>query len=129
MIGSAQAFKIGSEFAAAGAAFATQSAAKTAHYGALLQTRVRANASGRPGPRVITGNYRSSIGLSLSTSGAVSKAVVGTNAPQGRRLELGFADTDSLGRAYNQPPFAHFGPAFDEIKDDYAQAIGGLVHL
>jgi hypothetical protein len=77
--------------------------------GQQLVTRIRANASGRPGPRVITGNYRRSWSTRL-VSGALA-VVVGTNAPQARRLEYGFSGTDSLGRRYNQPPFAHVEPA------------------
>ncbi|MEV0446303.1 hypothetical protein AB0I46_46175, partial [Streptomyces spectabilis] len=44
-------------------------------------------------------------------AGPVIVAEVGTNAPQGRRLEFGFVGVDSLGRHYNQPPFPHLGPA------------------
>lgn len=49
----------------------------------------------------------------LSTPADVT-AIVGTNAPQGRRLEFGFVGADALGRVYNQPPFPHVGPAVEE---------------
>lgn len=127
MIGSQQAFAIGAEFSATGATFGAKTAAATAHYGAILQTKIRGRASGRPGPRVITGNYRGSIEMRLISQGFITAAVIGTDAPQGRRLELGFSGTDSLGRNYDQSPFPHFGPAFDEVKDDYVDAIGGLL--
>jgi len=84
------------------------------HHGQLLRTRTMAKASGRPGPNVVTGDYRRSWQLEFKGSGASSKSTVGTNAPQGRRLEQGFYGMDSLGRVYSQPPFPHAGPAFDE---------------
>lgn len=93
------------------------------HYGYLLQTRVKARASGRPGPNVVTGDYRRSIGVQFyrdPKAGFV--AVVGTNKPQGPRLEFGFHGVDSLGRSYDQPPYAHFGPAFDQTKPELETA-------
>jgi hypothetical protein len=78
--------------------------------GVQLVQRIRAHASGRPGPNVITGQYRSS----WRFQGAGLTAHVGTDAAQARRLEYGFVGADSLGRVYNQPPFPHVGPAVDE---------------
>lgn len=96
----------------------------TVKFGALLQTRVRARASGRPGPRRQKGDYRRGIGRqSGRLPGGGSYAVVGTNAPQGRRLEMGFVGTDSLGRRYSQPPYPHFGPALDETGPEYVAAL------
>lgn len=86
------------------------------HHGQLLRTRVMAKASGRPGPNIVTGDYRRSWQVQFAGSGHGSTATVGTNAPQGRRLEHGFHGMDSLGRVYSQPPLPHAGPAFDEIK-------------
>lgn len=86
--------------------------------GARLRTKVRANASGRPGPRAPTGNYRRSIALTLShTPDGAALALVSTNMPQGPRLEYGFVGRDVLGRYYNQPPYPHFGPAAREVPD------------
>ncbi len=91
---------------------------------AQLQRKVQQNASGRPGPNAPTGNYRRSINRQTTARAATSEGLVGTNAPQGRRLELGFSGTDSRGRNYDQPAFAHFGPALDEIGPEYEKAIG-----
>jgi len=88
---------------------------KMVHHGQLLRTRVMAKASGRPGPNTITGDYRRSISMQVEEVPGRTTVTVGTNAPQGRRLEFGFNGVDSLGRAYNQPPFPHWGPAIDEI--------------
>ncbi len=76
---------------------------------------VRGNASGRPGPNVITGAYRASIRGVVSFAGLLVRGIIGTNAVQGPRLELGFHGTDSIGRTYNQGPFPHFGPAVGPI--------------
>ena len=100
----------------------------TARFGVLLQTRVRARASGRPGPRRRTGDYRR--GITTQTRRVIAgvwETTVGTNSPQGRRLELGFIGADSLGRHYNQPPFPHFGPAVDQTEPEYAEALGAVV--
>lgn len=85
------------------------------HHGMRLQAQVKANASGRPGPRIQTGDYNRSIGLMVGIEGGGPIARVGTNRPQGRRLEKGFVGTDDAGRTFNQPPFPHFGPAVDQV--------------
>lgn len=85
-----------------------------------LQTRVRANASGRPGPNIVTGDYRRSI--SVVKEGPTS-ALVGTNRPQGRRLEFGFYGVDAIGRTYNQPPYPHFQPAIDQTRPEFVSAV------
>lgn len=88
-------------------------AAETAmrHSAKALVVEVQRRASGRPGPRVITGQYRASWQSEVHRAGPVITAEVGTSAPQARRLEFGFVGVDSLGRHYNQPPFPHLGPA------------------
>lgn len=85
------------------------------HHGTRLQAQVKANAAGRPGPRIQIGDYNRSIGLQIGLEGGSPIARVGTNRPQGMRLEKGFVGEDSLGRTYNQPPYPHFGPAVDRI--------------
>ena len=97
------------------------------HFGLQLQAKVKANAAGRPGPRMQTGDYNRSIELQVGIDGGAPTARVGTNRPQGRRLELGFSGTDSLGRTYNQPPFPHFGPALDEIGPAFEAAVAGIM--
>lgn len=86
--------------------------------GAMMRTRVRANASGRPGPRAQTGDYRRSISQTNTIDGDVPVALVHTNRPQAMRLEYGFVDTDALGRRYNQAPLPHWGPAAEKIGTD-----------
>lgn len=92
-------------------------------YGAILNSGVQRNASGRPGPNVVTGNYRRSITRRTELRATTSTATVGTNAPEGRRLELGFSGVDAIGRRYNQPPFFHFSPALDEVAVPFTAAV------
>lgn len=89
-----------------------RSAARGLSRGVLLgQTVVQRAASGRPGPNVITGNFRRSI--VGESEGLVGQ--IGSNAPQGARLEFGFYGTDILGRSYSQPPYPSFLPSVPEI--------------
>jgi hypothetical protein len=97
----------------------------TKHHGMLLETKIKANASGRPGPRVITGNYRRS--WTSRHSGMTS--IVGSNAPQARRLEYGFVGPDVLGRVFNQPPYPHVGPAVTVIRPVYFLEIAKIPDL
>lgn len=76
----------------------------------ILAARVKRNASGRPGPRVISGDYRRSIGVEKIEDGWA----IGTDAAQGMRLEFGFTGVDSLGRYFDQPPYPHWQPAIDK---------------
>jgi hypothetical protein len=79
--------------------------------------RIRGNASGRPGPNVITGAYRNSWRSEHRRIPYGAECTLGTDAPQGRRLEFGFVGVDSIGRHYNQPPFPHVQPALPFIQD------------
>lgn len=92
-------------------------------YGYLLETYVKANASGRPGPRRVTGDYLRTISTTFGRWNGFPATIVGTNAPQARRLELGFVGVDRLGRHYDQPPYPHFGPAANRIAEPFANAM------
>lgn len=98
----------------------------TVVHGAMLQRAVVANASGRPGPEAPTGDYRRSINRRTEKRAAGSITQVGTDKPQARRLEHGFVGVDSLGRSYDQPPYPHFGPAFDEVAPKFEAAIEAI---
>lgn len=96
-------------------------------HGQLGVTIVKAKASGRPGPNAPTGDYRRSLTVQFRREGPLRfTAEIGTNKPQGRRLEKGFVGVDSLGRHYNQPPYPHFGPMMDELRPMFAAAMRGL---
>ena len=94
--------------------------------GAMLLTRIRANASSGhhrpglphipgtgPGPNVATGDYRRSWNTRQFPDGTV---MVSTNAPQARRLEFGFFGVDSLGRVVRSPQYPHVRPAIEQTR-------------
>ncbi|MGW3193174.1 HK97 gp10 family phage protein [Streptomyces sp. NPDC001118] len=95
----------------------------TRHHAMLLRVRIQRNASGRPGPNVITGQYRASWDVRMITSGGQVTAEVFTDAPQARRLEYGFVGVDALGRHYRQPPYPHVEPAFRQAEPAFVQAL------
>lgn len=120
------AYKIAADMGRASFAVTLRSTAVVKKHGQLLLTTVKAKASGRPGPNAPTGDYRRSWNLKIKSSPRQLSANVGTNKPQGRRLEYGFVGTDSLGRTYNQPPYPHAGPAFDIVAPKFEKEMGKL---
>lgn len=81
-------------------------------FGEELQTQVKANASGRPGPEVITGEYRDSIQLEYQfDEGGIASAEVYSDAVFSADLEFG-----REGR-FAHPAYPHFGPAAEEVED------------
>lgn len=60
-------------------------------------------------------------------SGDYAEALVGTDVPYARRLEMGFVGTDSLGRYYNQPGDGAARQAFDETRDAVVKEIGEAI--
>lgn len=117
------AYVLAADFHQAGATAQARANRVTRHHAMLLETRIKANASGRPGPRVITGDYR----RSWTTRHLGATSIVGTNKPQARRLEFGFYGPDSLGRVYNQRPFPHVGPAYEATAIGYRRALSDLI--
>lgn len=103
-------------FALAGAASSTLMQKAVYRTGAMLRTLVRAGASGRPGPRAQTGDYRQSIAQVNGMDRGAAVSVVSTNSPQARRLEYGFNDVDALGRRFHQPPLPHWRPAIPKAE-------------
>jgi hypothetical protein len=121
---SSNARSVAREFAAVGAASHAALATAVATQGSVLQRKVKANASGRPGPRAQTGDYRRSISLQVRREGSSIVAEVSSNAVQAARLEYGFwGMTDSLGRLFHQPAYPHFGPAGDDMERVFPVAI------
>jgi hypothetical protein len=86
------------------------------HVAELGRGMIRRNASGRPGPNIITGQYRASWQTVTQPLPYGALCTIGTDAPQGRRLEWGFTGIDSIGRYYDQPPFPHVGQAVPRIE-------------
>jgi hypothetical protein len=96
------------------------------HYAMLMETQIKANASGRPGPNAPTGDYRRSWTHEVHTGADAVLAIVGTSKPQGRRLEYGYVGPDSLGRVFDQPPYAHVGPAMETVRPLFVEALGRI---
>jgi hypothetical protein len=95
---------------------------------AIVEARAKANfvgshAKGVPHtggdkPNVVTGTLRRSIrsepAQKLGLLG--SSVLIAPRAGYGRRVELGFTGTDSLGRRYTQRPYPYFTPAVDDSR-------------
>jgi hypothetical protein len=73
-------------------------------------------------PDVVTGYLRRSITMSpaIRTGSGMWETTASVNAVYGRRVELGFHDVDSLGRAYNQRGYPYFGPAVHQAMGEMA---------
>jgi hypothetical protein len=84
-----------------------------------LQDIAQTNSSGRPGPNIVTGSYHDS----WFTAVGQGEAVLSNFQPQALRLEFGFVGTDSLDRFYNQPPYAHLGPAVQTFGPEFGDII------
>lgn len=82
------------------------------------QSIVRGNASGRPGLRAPTGDFRRSIVGDAARSGTTVLGQIGTNAAQGRRAEFGFNQmTDRLNRYYEHwGPFPFLQPSMPGVR-------------
>ncbi|MFJ8430422.1 hypothetical protein ACIQ9P_03860 [Kitasatospora sp. NPDC094019] len=102
---------------------APAAAAVVRHHAMLLETAIKAAASGRPGPDVQTGDYRRSWGTEVRATATGAEAIVGSNRPQAARLENGFTGADSLGRVYHQPPLPHVGPAVERVEPLFVAAM------
>ncbi|MET7713662.1 hypothetical protein [Streptomyces sp. NPDC005407] len=89
------------------------------HAGQVGRAMIQANASGRPGPNIINSevpNYHDSWKAPTRGIPYGAECTIGTDKPQACRLEFGFTGVDSIGRYYDQPPFAHVGPAIPAIE-------------
>lgn len=81
------------------------------------------SAPGQP-PRKVTARLFNSIFGKVVREGSQVIGVVGTNVVYGRRLELGFAGKDSLGRQYDQAPRPFIRPAFARNRDRVKRILG-----
>lgn len=59
-----------------------------------------------------------------SSSRDEAEVFVGTDVPYGRREELGFIGSDSLGRRYNFSGHPYLRPAFDEKREEAVRETG-----
>jgi len=109
------------EFAAAlgrvGERTSIEARAALAEVASELEKVAKRNASGRPGPNVVTGTLRRSITHDPITPWGIGgwQTKVGPTVIYGRRIELGFKGADSLGRVFDAPGYPYFGPAFRQV--------------
>ena len=109
---------------------ALEAATRAAALPVLNQVRITVPEGGRTPYK--TGTYRRSFAMETAEKTAERcTVVVGTDAPQARRLEYGFVGPDKLGRVYNQPPRPHIRPALDENRgaavNEFRAAIGDII--
>lgn len=79
---------------------------------------------GQP-PHVLLGALRRSITHRVIAIGNGFAALVGSPIVYARRLELGFAGRDSLGRNYNQAPRPYLRPAVRNNRTTIGRIIAG----
>lgn len=89
--------------------------------------KVRANASGRPGPERVTGEYVGKMTTRVSARGGEIEGEVFVIDPRAKRLEFGFVGTDSLGRSVNSPPYPHWQPTRDWLEERVPDELGDAV--
>lgn len=77
---------------------------------------IRGRVSGRPGLRVITGDFRRSIAHVVTKTGGGWEMRVGTSRPDGARHEFGFYGPDALGRVYNYGGYPYLRPSVPEVE-------------
>ena len=109
---------------------ALEAATRAAALPVLNQVRITEPEGGRTPYK--TGTYRRSFAMETTEKTAERcTVVVGTDAPQARRLEYGFVGPDKLGRVYNQAPRPHIRPALDENRktavDEFRAAVGDII--
>lgn len=89
--------------------------------------RVKLAASGRPGPRRVTGDYTRSMNAQFTRGDGGIVGTIGTNAVQAMRLEYGFHGQDSLGRRYRQPALPHWRPTYESLIGTADQLLPRIV--
>lgn len=125
------AYIVAREFKFASATAAQRAQRVMRHHGALLLMRLIRNASGHPGPQIVSGDYIDSFHVDYVGSNQWQARLRAYNTqPYSDRLEFGFTGVDSKGRYYDQPPFPHFGPAiaatFPKLQHDLADMANNL---
>ena len=85
--------------------------------GAEVVKVAQENASGDPGPEVVTGTLRRGIRMTpVHRAGPIGwQTEVGPTVIYSRRIDLGFKGEDALGRIYSQEPKPYFTPAWEKV--------------
>lgn len=109
--------EFGAALAATIAKAEAEARAFVAEGAASIEALAKDNASGRPGPNVVTGALRRGITHDPITPWGVRgwTTKLGPTVIYSRRIELGFRGTDSLGRRFDAPGYPYFEPAIDRL--------------
>lgn len=90
---------------------------------AKLRDRARDHSQGRPGPNVITGQFRDAWTYAVGGE----SATVANGSVYAARLEFGFFGRDSIGRFVHAPPYPSLQPAIAEsetlLEDELAKVL------
>lgn len=73
-----------------------------------------------------TGEFAGSFGVETGIWRGHPSSEVGTNDPQGFRLELGFHGTDKTGRRISQSPRPTVGPVADALAEPFWTSLESL---
>jgi hypothetical protein len=95
--------------------------------GTATLAQLKLHASGRPGPRRVTGDYTRQMNMQADHGDDGVEVTIGGSGVQGPRLEYGFIGQDSLGRSYNQRPFRHYAPTYAWLQGLVASDIPDII--
>ena len=84
---------------------------------ALGETIVKRHQSGRPGPNVITGDFRRRTKWDADIGRRSIEGQIGNDSPQGPRLEYPFYGPDSLGRMFPGTTYPSFEPSTEAVAE------------
>jgi hypothetical protein len=88
----------------------------------LVEGATKVRASGRPGPRVVSGSHRRSVHVEgPKTAGTQVSAQIGPSMIYSRRLELGFTGSDAIGRSYHTAAFPSLTPGLADTMPQLEQ--------
>ena len=96
-------------------------------YAQTLEDEIVARQGTPPAPNIHTTDYQGSWSHKATQAGETVEAVVGTNKPQGRRLEFGFIGPDRKGRVYHQAPRPHVAPAIEATTSEWEKTWRGVI--
>jgi hypothetical protein len=93
----------------------------------LLNKRASKGQHSSPGqpPMKQSGHLYDTVFFKVVREGNEYVGMVYTNTVYARRLELGFVDTDSLGRKYDQKPRPFMRPGYAQSKEGIKKILGG----
>lgn len=96
-------------------------------YTQTLEGEIKSRQGKPPAPNIVTTDYIGSWVHKVTQAGEIVEGIVGTEKPQGRRLEFGFVGPDRLGRVYHQQPRPHVAPSIEATTKAWGKTWEGVV--